>query len=259
MLLSGKASKFAGIHARRVKTIRQLATRRQQLVTISKKQQLSIIDKYASFASSVYAPPQREGRFPDALRPAGALPSTSSSAALMQKMPVQVDADMLAPSTLAGLQQLEASLSGRVLQPKMQKPKAPAKLNYQQRAEAAVRRDVETISTLLNTAKSAEGGRGGRVWQHPTNQLSTGLGSAASSRASRPTSTKAAGGSGNAVLANLASGRDGGRPGATANSALQGAGRIQHTCPALLWLWQPAMTMIVMALMLGHEWQHIYI
>eukprot|EP00775_Hariotina_reticulata_P013103 gene13103-13231_t len=224
MLLSGKASKFAGIHASRIKTIRQLATKRKQVDTISRKQQPSIIDKYADFASSVYAPPQREGRFPDAVRPAGGLPGTLRNFAAMQQMPAHVDADMLTPSTLAGLQQLESSLPGKILQPKMYKPKVPAKLNYQQRVEAAVCRDVETISMLLNTAKAADGGRCGQVWPHPANQPPTAAGSAASSRASRPSSTKAGGGSSSATLANMAGGRAAGRPGAGAGPTLQGAG-----------------------------------
>lgn len=63
----------------------------------------SIIDKYAFPGSSVYAPPQREGRFPDS-RPKGK----------------GIETEHFVPSAMAGLQALEEYLPKRMLEARIQ-------------------------------------------------------------------------------------------------------------------------------------------
>jgi hypothetical protein len=166
-LLAAKAQKFAAIHSSRIKTIRQLAARRKAVDAAARGSSgsgsgSSIIDKYVDYGSPVYAPLQREGRFPDAIKPSAAAGGTAGAAA--RELP---DIQSLAPSSLAGLQELQASLPARALQPKLHRPKPPAKLNYSQRAEAAVQQDVETISNLLQSAKATQGRGVGQVWPYP--------------------------------------------------------------------------------------------
>uniref|UniRef100_A0A383WAB7 Cilia- and flagella-associated protein 91 n=1 Tax=Tetradesmus obliquus TaxID=3088 RepID=A0A383WAB7_TETOB len=170
-LLAAKAQKFAAIHSSRIKTIRQLAARRKAVDAAacgSSGNGGSIIDKYADFGSPVYAPLQREGRFPDAIKPSAAVsPAATAAGAGARQLP---DVQSLAPSSLAGLQELQASLPSRALQPKLHRPKPPAKLNYSQRAEAAVQQDVETISNLLQSAKATQDRGVGQVWPYPIDQ-----------------------------------------------------------------------------------------
>ncbi|WIA14289.1 hypothetical protein OEZ85_002823 [Tetradesmus obliquus] len=170
-LLAAKAQKFAAIHSSRIKTIRHLAARRKAVDAAacgSSGNGGSIIDKYADFGSPVYAPLQREGRFPDAIKPSAAVsPAATAAGAGARQLP---DVQSLAPSSLAGLQELQASLPSRALQPKLHRPKPPAKLNYSQRAEAAVQQDVETISNLLQSAKATQGRGVGQVWPYPIDQ-----------------------------------------------------------------------------------------
>jgi hypothetical protein len=171
-LLAAKAHKFAAIHSSRIKTIRQLAARRKAVDAAARGSSgsgSSIIDKYADYGSPVYAPLQREGRFPDAIKPSAAagsagMPAGNAAGAAAREVP---DIASLAPSSLAGLQELQASLPARALQPKLHRPKPPAKLNYSQRAEAAVQQDVETISNLLQSAKATQGRGVGQVWPYP--------------------------------------------------------------------------------------------
>lgn len=170
-LLAAKAQKFAAIHSSRIKTLRQLAARRKAVDAAacgSSGNGGSIIDKYADFGSPVYAPLQREGRFPDAIKPSAAVsPAATAAGAGARQLP---DVQSLAPSSLAGLQELQASLPSRALQPKLHRPKPPAKLNYSQRAEAAVQQDVETISNLLQSAKATQDRGVGQVWPYPIDQ-----------------------------------------------------------------------------------------
>lgn len=169
-LLSSKAPRFAAIQASRIKTIRLLAEKRKQVDVLSKgsTQKPSIIDKYADYGSAVYAPLQREGRFPDVVKAASGAMRPPNLSSGLQKAPL--DADTLVPATLSGLQELQASLPARALQPKLQKPKPPAKLSYSQRVEAAVQHDVETISSLLETAVKSQGRGIGQVWPYPVDQ-----------------------------------------------------------------------------------------
>jgi hypothetical protein len=171
-LLAAKAQKFAAIHSSRIKTIRQLAARRKAVDAAARGSSgsgasSSIIDKYADYGSPVYAPLQREGRFPDTVKPSAAAAASPAAGVAARELP---DIQSLAPSSLAGLQGLQASLPARALQPKLHRPKPPAKLNYSQRAEAAVQQDVETISNLLQSAKATQGRGVGQVWPYPIEQ-----------------------------------------------------------------------------------------
>ncbi|KAF6260038.1 solute carrier, TRAMD3 or PAT1-domain-containing protein [Scenedesmus sp. NREL 46B-D3] len=110
-----------------------------------------------------------KGQFPDAIKPSAAagpaaMAAGNTAGAHARELP---NIQSLAPSSQAGLQELQASLPARALQPKLHRPKPPAKLNYSQRAEAAVQQDVETISSLLQRAKAIHGRGVGQVWPYP--------------------------------------------------------------------------------------------
>lgn len=139
--------------------------------TLDRRGKSTIIQQYADYGSGLYAPPQREGHFPDVI-PAGAatagqLSHTHGGSRNPNK---QLHPAMFAPSSIAGLTELEASLPRNALKlTGQQKPAVqPQKLTYKQRTEMAVHQDVETIHDLLQAAKEATGTRGiGKVWPCP--------------------------------------------------------------------------------------------
>eukprot|EP00951_Prasinocladus_malaysianus_P001469 scaffold10119_cov42-Prasinocladus_malaysianus.AAC.2 len=91
----GPAQVFASIQKRRIKAVRQLTHARTKTDTtrIVKK---TIVQKYGDFGSSVYAPLQREGRFPET-KPAGK----------------EIDPEPFVPRTLNSLYELENSVPVR--------------------------------------------------------------------------------------------------------------------------------------------------
>lgn len=134
----------------------------------------TIIQQYADYGSALYAPPQREGHFPDAI-PAGAatagqLTHTGGGAGGGKQQ--QLHPAMFVPNSIAALTELEASLPKKALklsgQQQQQGQQHPSKLTYKQRIEAAVQQDVATIHDMLQAAKAATGTRGiGKVWPCP--------------------------------------------------------------------------------------------
>ena len=59
-----------------------------------------------------------------------------------------------------------------MLEPKIRVPQKPLKLNFQQRQDAAVQRDLKSINDLLDTAKFTKGGRGlGECWPAPLSEI----------------------------------------------------------------------------------------
>jgi hypothetical protein len=65
MMLQQKASKFASVQAKRIKTMRQLVGARKYVEKPRKLYKQNIVERYANFGSTAYAPVQREGRFPE--------------------------------------------------------------------------------------------------------------------------------------------------------------------------------------------------
>lgn len=61
-----KATKFARIQSNRIKTMRMLLSARKYSEKPRKLHKQSIVERYANFGSTAYAPVQREGRFPEA-------------------------------------------------------------------------------------------------------------------------------------------------------------------------------------------------
>lgn len=62
-LLKEGAGKFAAIQTGRIKTMRRLIEARKYVEKPRDLNKLSIIDKYANFGSTLYAPVQRDGRY----------------------------------------------------------------------------------------------------------------------------------------------------------------------------------------------------
>jgi hypothetical protein len=138
----------------------------QAKVTQDRRGKSSIIEQYADYGSALYAPPQRLGHFPDAVPAASAAKGSSAAGAAQQQ---NLTAAMFSPSSIASMNDLEASLPRRTLQPQLRKPQPqPTKATYSQRVQAAAQQDVETIHDMLQAAKAATGARGiGQAWPCP--------------------------------------------------------------------------------------------
>jgi hypothetical protein len=92
----------------RVSTILHLEDAQRTQRNPDRTQKPDIIDRYSQYSSGVYAPMQREGRFPDS-RP----------------VDQRIDTRPYQPSTYAELLELEASLPQRHLMAKVQVRKVP--------------------------------------------------------------------------------------------------------------------------------------
>jgi len=149
--LERTANRVAGIQAARCKTMRHLVEARKYVEKPRKLHKLAVVEKYAQYSSSMYAPLQREGRFPDS-GPAG--------------KPVETEG--FAPATLQGLSELEATLPAKMIVPRTTAPpRKPARLDYAGRKDAAVQRDLKAINDLLDAAKSGAGRGIGECWPAP--------------------------------------------------------------------------------------------
>jgi hypothetical protein len=155
--------------------------------TLDRRAKSIIIQQYADYGSAMYAPPQREGHFPDVI-PAGAAtagqlshctPTSRGISVGNSSSPTkQLHPAMFAPNSIAGLTELEASLPKKALNLKastqQQQQRAtgqPHKLTYKQRQQAAAAQDVATIHDMLQAAKAATGTRGiGKVWPCPLDE-----------------------------------------------------------------------------------------
>ncbi|MEW5301113.1 MAG: hypothetical protein WDW36_003993 [Sanguina aurantia] len=160
-MLHASASKFAGIQSSRIKTMRQLIEARKYVEKPRSLQKPSIVERYVSYSSDVYAPMQREGRFPET-KPQGK----------------EIETEGYVPSTLAGVADLEAFLPARLLEPRItrvQAPQHPAKLTYKQREDKGVQEDLCAISQMLDSAKASWGRGIGECWPAPLTAKSSSL------------------------------------------------------------------------------------
>jgi hypothetical protein len=104
---------------------------------------------------------------------------------------------------LQGVLELESFLPSRLLNPKVAAPKRPDRLDYGQRKEAAVQRDLKTINDLLDVSKGTAGRGHGDCWPAPLKEDSMGgLGNSGSlKRASSSSLSKSGQGGGGAGAA----------------------------------------------------------
>ncbi|DBA91605.1 hypothetical protein WJX77_012297 [Trebouxia sp. C0004] len=128
--------KLAYVHRQRVSTILHLEDAQRTQRYPDRTQKPDIIDRYSQYSSGVYAPMQREGRFPDS-RP----------------VDQRIDTRPYQPSTYAELLELEASLPQRHLMAKVQAPGSVHKLNYLQHREEKVAADLALMASLLGTSR----------------------------------------------------------------------------------------------------------
>ena len=128
-LLQERADKFASLQAGRIKTMRHLSEARKYVEKPRKLHKLSVIEKYADFGSSAYAPMQREGK-------------------VTQRQNIETEG--FQPVSLQGLDELEAYLPSRLLNPIIGVPQKPLKLDYQQRKEAGIQNDLKVVVNHLN-------------------------------------------------------------------------------------------------------------
>lgn len=117
--------------------------------------------------------------------------------------------------------ELESFLPSRLLSPKVAVPQKPGRLNYQQRKEAAVQRDLATINTLLDTAKGTAGRGFGDCWPAPLGDDAGGASAGGGAGGTGRHGLSSAGGAG-PVLAHLGS-SIGGSPGRQHSRHLQGS------------------------------------
>ena len=181
-LLQEGTGKFAAIQAGRIKTMRRLIEARKYVEKPRKLHKLTVVEKYANFGSSLYAPVQREGKLAESrpIETEGFQPATLQ---VRMTRPCQLGIDLSSQSCLGnmyaltkvtfklyfqGLHELENFIPARMLEPKIRVPEKPLKLNFQQRQDAAVQRDLKSINDLLDTAKFSKGSRGiGECWPAP--------------------------------------------------------------------------------------------
>ncbi|CAG9464752.1 unnamed protein product [Pedinophyceae sp. YPF-701] len=171
--LAGKQRTFDAIQRRRMRTMRQLTKGRAELEPGATAKR-SIIDDYADFASRVYAPLQREGRFPDAVPKGGA----------------EVDPAPFLPRTVDDVIMLEGTLHQGALEPRTTKvdPKHAGHIPWQERRAQTLSRDVKFVSSLLETSKATVGRGFGDCWPAPLEKrkqgdVATGGGKRATRRA----------------------------------------------------------------------------
>eukprot|EP00201_Polytomella_parva_P022574 CAMPEP_0175045130 /NCGR_PEP_ID=MMETSP0052_2-20121109/4223_1 /TAXON_ID=51329 ORGANISM="Polytomella parva, Strain SAG 63-3" /NCGR_SAMPLE_ID=MMETSP0052_2 /ASSEMBLY_ACC=CAM_ASM_000194 /LENGTH=444 /DNA_ID=CAMNT_0016308569 /DNA_START=41 /DNA_END=1371 /DNA_ORIENTATION=+ len=149
-LTKSQATQYAFIQGSRLKTVRQLVEARKYVEKHRRLHSQSRVEKYTDFGSSIYAPLQREGRFPE--DPPNGL---------------RIETEGFAPHTIQEVADLEAFLPQKLLVPKMVAPKRLGKLNYQQRQQAKVQSDLTTIGQLLDGAKATLGRGYGDCWPAP--------------------------------------------------------------------------------------------
>lgn len=165
-LLQQKAGKFAMLQSSRIKTMRQLIEKRRHVEvpgssTSQQQAAVNIVQAYADYGSSKYAPVTRDGRFPES---AGQ----------------RVESELFSPASLRGVLDLEASLPRKMLDPLSgsshlisclptlrQTGSLTGKLDFRQRADAKRQADLETVSGLLETSKKAAGRGYGDCWPAP--------------------------------------------------------------------------------------------
>jgi hypothetical protein len=152
--LAEKQRSFAVIQQRRVKQLRKLGASRRNVFESSDAQ--TIIDDYASFASTVYAPVTREGKFPDT-RPRGQ----------------EIDPKPFEPTTFHGILSLEASMPASAMAPKVVTAETKVKKGggdaYARRKETVLKAELNQVYHTLEDAKTyAVGERGmGACWPAP--------------------------------------------------------------------------------------------
>eukprot|EP00227_Mantoniella_beaufortii_P019466 CAMPEP_0197584104 /NCGR_PEP_ID=MMETSP1326-20131121/6810_1 /TAXON_ID=1155430 /ORGANISM="Genus nov. species nov., Strain RCC2288" /LENGTH=1093 /DNA_ID=CAMNT_0043148417 /DNA_START=227 /DNA_END=3508 /DNA_ORIENTATION=+ len=152
--LAEKSRAFAAIQQRRVKALRKLGASRKGVFETPETK--TIVDDYATFSSTVYAPMTREGKFPDT-KPVGN----------------EIDPKPFEPTTYRGILELEVSMptsatvstaAFKLLANKVVRGKASG-----HRKEQALRAKLDQVSKTLEEAKEfAEGDRGvGACWPQP--------------------------------------------------------------------------------------------
>jgi len=110
----------------------------------------SLVDRYADFASTVYAPVQREGRFPDSC-PRGQEVETSAYQA----------------HDVGALGALEASMPRGMTHARIQSPTVGPTTRRTRREAAEAKGDLEHVAGLLDASKRATGRGFGDCWPFP--------------------------------------------------------------------------------------------
>jgi hypothetical protein len=120
--LRAKQAVFSTIQQRRVNALRKLT--RQRAAVLPEKG--DIVDQYADFASSTYAPVTRDGKFTDGSAAGG----------------LTIDPKPFEPTTFQEVLELEASLPAKAVKAKTKKPLKHKPANPKERAAAFVAQQV---------------------------------------------------------------------------------------------------------------------
>ena len=152
--LAEKQRSFAAIQQRRVKQLRKFGASRKGVFESSDSK--TLVDDYATFSSTIYAPMTREGKFPDT-KPQGQ----------------EIDPKPFEPTTYRGILELEASMPASATEPTLVTAEKGSKAKsgdaYAQRKEATLRAELDQVyHTLEDAKKFSEGERGvGACWPQP--------------------------------------------------------------------------------------------
>lgn len=138
------------IQKARLKTIRRLTAARARVAVEPTTLKRDIIAEYADYGSKIYAPLQRDGRFPES-RPRGQ----------------EIDPLRYIDTSKRAVLQLDQTLPPGTLKVRPELPKKPRYLDCAARQTLAAMKDVEFIGRMLETAKSTIGRGYGDCWPEP--------------------------------------------------------------------------------------------
>ena len=133
---SARKPAFEQIQKSRLKTIRMLSSQRSQVPVVQRPNRRDIIGDYANFGSKVYAPLQRDGRFPERRAPGD-----------------EIDPSQFLPADVKTTMSLERSLPPGTLKVKPELPKKARYLPCAERQREKAVQDVEYIGKLLETVR----------------------------------------------------------------------------------------------------------
>lgn len=133
---SARRGAIETIQKARLKTIRRLTVARSKVPIQPISLKRDIIAEYANFGSKVYAPLQREGRFPES-HPKGA----------------EIDPSRYLDQSKRAVMTLERTLPPGTLKVKAELPKKPRYVDCATRKTEVAMKDVEFVGRLLETVR----------------------------------------------------------------------------------------------------------
>merc|ERR1719240_1216952 len=135
--LTEKDKEISQIQRRRIKALRKLSEARKHVGV--HKEPRDVVSDYADYGSEKYAPLTRNGYI------------------TLDKLAHQYETKPIQLETLEGLQELEQSIPGKLLEPlKIERPQKPVAHGYQQRQTKKMKVQLDRTDAALKAAKQAK-------------------------------------------------------------------------------------------------------